>query len=138
MESLSIASTANLLSKLLDMLKNKDEKASDIASDLLKNEFDMKIITKSTTLVSTSDRATKVFLKTQRVYIEQLRRKRPKPRLTHKRKTQMLIAYNYALGAYYASWDYIQKATLMDGMSKLPTAFVPEEFMQYIEDIKKE
>lgn len=138
MESMSIVSTTNLLNKMLDFLKTKDGEASVIADDLLKNQFDMKTLARATTLISTSHPATKKFLMAQRIYITHLRRKYPKPRLTQKRKTQMLIAYLEVLSAYFASWDYIEKATLMDGMSKMPTTFVPEEFRQFIEDIQKE
>lgn len=138
MENMSIVSTTNLLNKMLDFLKTKDAEASVIADELLKNQFDMKTLAKATTLISTSHPATRRFLIAQARYINHLRRKYPKPRLTQKRKTQMLIAYLDVLSAYFSSWDYIEKATLMEGMSKMPTTFVPEEFRQFIEDIQKE
>jgi len=138
MESMSIVSTTNLLNKMLDFLKTKDSAASEIAQKLL-DKLDMATLAKSTILVSTSDPASKKFLFAQARYLDHLRKwKHPKPSLTRKRKTQLLVAFLEALRAYFASWDYIQKATLLDGMSKMPTTFVPEEFRQFIEDIQKE
>jgi len=138
MESMSIVSTTNLLNKMLDFLKRKDEKSSIIAQELLVKQFDMSTLAKATTIVSTSHPATEKFLMAQEDYMNHLRRKYPKPRLTQKKKTKLIITYLKALSAYFSSWDYIQKATLMDGMSKLPTSFVPEEFRQFVEDIQKE
>jgi len=137
-DSMSIVSTTNLLNKMLDLLKIKDKSASEVADLLLNPRSIMSGLARATILVSTSHPSTKVFLDAQDRYINHKRRRYPNPRLTKKRQTQMIQAYFRALSAYFGSWDYIEKATLMDGMSKMPTTFVPEEFREFMERLKGE